>query len=46
MTINGAEVADNGGNIVLAAAFNGSAKFEFDWNGSAEQNIVLTFVAE
>ena len=46
MTINGIDVADNGGNIVTSAAFKGSAKFEFDWDGSAEKNIKLTFVAE
>lgn len=46
MTINGIDVADNGGNIVTSAAFKGSAKFEFDWDGSAEKNVVLTFTAE
>ena len=46
MTINGMDVADNGGNIVTSAAFKGSAKFEFDWDGSAEKNVVLTFTAE
>ncbi len=45
MTIEGATVTDNGGNCVLADAFKGSAKFEFDWNGSAEENIKLTFIA-
>ncbi len=46
MTVEGVEVTDNGGNCVLAAAFKGSAKFEFDWNGSAEENVKLTFTAE
>ena len=46
MTINGMEVTDNGGNIVTAAPFKGSVKFEFDWDGSAEKNVVLTFIAE
>lgn len=46
MTIKGIDVADNGGNIVTSAAFKGSAKFEFDWDGSAEKNVVLTFTAE
>ena len=45
MTIKGIDVADNGGNIVTSAAFKGSAKFEFDWDGSAEKNVVLTFTA-
>ena len=44
MTIEGVTVTDNGGNCVLAEAFNGSAKFEFDWNGSAEENVKLTFI--
>ena len=46
MEIVGLTVADNGGNIKTDAAFKGSAKFEFDWDGSAEKNIKLTFVAE
>ena len=46
MTITGAEVSGTEGNITLVNPFKGSAKFEFDWDGSAEQNIVLTFVAE
>ncbi len=46
LAINGVEVSDNGGNIVLAAPFTGSAKLEYDWNGSAEENISLTFTAE
>lgn len=46
MTINGIDVADKGSNIVTSAAFKGSAKFEFDWDGSAEKNVVLTFTAE
>lgn len=45
MTIVGVE-ASGDGDITLAAPFKGSAKFEYDWNGSAETNIVLTFVAE
>ena len=45
MTIKGIDVADNGGNIVTSAAFKGSAKIEFDWDGSAEKNVVLTFTA-
>lgn len=46
MEIVGLTVTDNGGNIKTDAAFKGSAKFEFDWDGSAEKNIKLTFVAE
>ena len=45
MAINGIETADNGGNIVIAAPFTGDATFEFDWNGAAEENVTLTFVA-
>ena len=45
MTIVGVE-ASGDGDITLAAPFKGSAKLEYDWNGSAETNIVLTFVAE
>ncbi len=43
LAISGVEVSDNRGNIVLAAPFTGSAKLEYDWNGSAEENIKLTF---
>lgn len=46
MTITGAEVSGTEGNITLVNPFKGSAKFEFDWDGSAEKNIKLTFVAE
>ena len=46
MEVVGLTVADNGGNLLTDAAFKGSAKFEFDWDGSAEQNIKLTFIAE
>ena len=46
MTITGAEVSGTEGNITLVNPFKGSAKFEFDWDGSAEQNIKLTFIAE
>ena len=46
MTITGAEVSGTEGNITLVNPFKGSAKFEFDWDGSAEKNINLTFVAE
>ena len=46
MTITGAEVSGTEGNITLVNPFKGSAKFEFDWDGSAEQNKKLTFVAE
>ena len=45
MTITGAEVSGTEGNITLVNPFKGSAKFEFDWDGSAEKNIVLTFTA-
>ena len=44
LTVKGVEVTGDD-NMTLAAPFKGSAKFEFDWNGSAETNIVLTFVA-
>ena len=46
MEVVGLTVADKGGNLLTDAAFKGSAKFEFDWDGSAEQNIKLTFIAE
>lgn len=45
MTIDGADVSDNGGNVMLAADYNGTATFEFDWNGSTEENVKLTFGA-
>ena len=45
LTVKGVEVTGDD-NMTLAAPFKGSAKFEFEWNGSAETNIVLTFVAE
>lgn len=43
MAIEGAEVSNNEGNVVLAADYNGIATFEFDWNGSTEENVKLTF---
>ena len=45
LTVKGVEVTGDD-NMTLAAPFKGSATFEYDWNGSAETNIVLTFVAE
>ena len=45
MEVKGLTVADAGGNLKIDAPFKGSAKFEFDWDGSAEKNIVLTFTA-
>ena len=44
MTIVGVDVSGDG-DITLAAAFKGSAKLEYDWDGSAETNITLTFTA-
>lgn len=45
LTVKGVEVTGDD-NMTLAAPFKGSATFEYDWNDSAETNIVLTFVAE
>lgn len=44
MTISGIDAT--GTDNITIAAFKGSAKFEFDWNGSAEENVTLTFTAE
>ena len=45
MTITGIDFTGED-NIVIAAPFKGSAKFEYDWDGSAEKNVTLTFTAE
>ena len=44
LTIEGIEATGDGD--ITIPAFKGSVKFEFDWDGSAEQNKKLTFVAE
>lgn len=44
LTIEGIEASGDGD--ITIPAFKGSAKFEFDWDGSAEQNKKLTFIAE
>ena len=45
MTITGIEYSGDG-DVTIAAPFKGSAKFEYDWDGSAEKNVTLTFTAE
>lgn len=42
LTVYGLEVSGSD-NIVTSTPFKGSARFEFDWNGWSEENIVLTF---
>ena len=44
LTIEGIEATGDGD--ITIPAFKGSVKFEFDWDGSAEKNVVLTFTAE
>lgn len=44
LTIEGIEATGDGD--ITIPAFKGSVKFEFDWDGSAEQSKKLTFVAE